>query len=334
MKKILLSTAIIVATAGVAAAEVTLSGSGRFGIVNFDDGVATTSDTVISSRLRFNVDAKLESDNGVTYGGRIRFQNSTGQTTSAFSPAMLYVESNGLRVEVGNANTAYDSVALMYNPELGYRGTSFGDPQGSYYGFNSGPYAGATVDDPATAGVDESSTGQTNRVGIYVAYSISGLNLKASFIQTDQVNDDVGVLGAAFGLDADESSIAVDYTFGQVTLAAAAAQNGNGIDGNDLVFVGAAYAFSDLGTVGINYNDNGDAAIGKTVTLYGNYKISDITVGAYVTDADGLDSLGTNPDTAYGIGASYDLGGATLAGSVQSDFLGDVTTDIGVSMNF
>ena len=313
MKKILLSTAMIVATAGMAAAEVTLSGSGRFGIVNFDDNVAATSDTIISYRLRFNVNAKLEADNGVTYGGRIRFQNSNGQTTSPFSPAMLYVESNGLRVEVGNANTAYDSVALMYNPELGYRGTSFGDPQGSYYGFNSGPYA--TVD--------------ANRVGIYVAYSVSGVNLKGSFIQADQTTDEGLVAG-----DENESSIAIDYTFGQVTLAAAAAENGSGFAGNDLVFVGAAYAFSDLGTVGINYNDNGSAFIGKTVTLYGNYKFGATTVGAYVTDADGLDAFLTNPDTAYGIGASYDLGGATLSGSVQSDFAGDVVTDIGVSMDF
>jgi outer membrane protein OmpU len=315
MKKILLSTAIIVATAGVAAAEVTLSGSGRFGIVNNDSTPAGVSETVISSRLRFNVDAKLESDNGVTYGGRIRFQNSTGQTTAPFSPAMLYVESNGLRVEVGNSNTAYDSVALMYNPELGYRGTSFGDPQGAYYGFNSGPYSAF---DPLNPGV----AGNENRVGIYVAYSINGLNLKASFIQSDQTSNE----GLLFG-DEDESSIAVDYTFGQVTLAAAAANDAAGIAGNDLVFVGAAYAFSDLGTVGINYNDNGFLA--ATTTLYGNYKFGATTVGAYVTDPDIAGA-----DTAYGIGASYDLGGATLAGSIQSGFGGEVISDLGVSMNF
>jgi outer membrane protein OmpU len=306
MKKILLSTAIIVATAGVAAAEVTLSGSGRFGIVNNDSTAPGVSETVISYRLRFNVDAKLEADNGVTYGGRIRFQNTEGNTTSPFSPAMLYVESNGLRVEVGNSNTAYDSVALMYNPELGYRGTSFGDPLGSYYSFNSGPYAASDV----------------NRVGIYVAYSINGLNLKASFVQADQTTDEGLVAG-----DENESSIAIDYTFGQVTLAAAATDNGNGFEGNDLVFVGAAYAFSDVGNVGINYNDNG--FIPETITLYGNYKFGATTVGAYVTDVDV-----SGADTAYGIGASYDLGGATLAGSVQSGFASEIITDIGVSMNF
>lgn len=304
MKKILLSTALMIATAGVAAAEVTLSGSGRFGIVNRDDALPGFASTVISSRLRFNVDAKLETDAGVTFGGRIRFQNSTGSVSAAFSPAMLYAEYNGLRVEVGNSNSAYDSVALMYNPELGYRGTSFGDPQGSYYGFNSGPYSAL----------------EANRVGIYVAYSVSGVNLKASYIQPDQT---------VTGSSNDESSVAVDYTFGQITVAAAGAWNAGGIANNDLIFVGAAYAFSDAGNVGINYNDNGLAAIGNTVTLYGNYNFGGTTVGAYVTDADQ-----TGADTAYGLGASYDIGGATIAGSIQSGFSGEVITDLGVSMSF
>ncbi|MDZ4394818.1 porin, partial [Cypionkella sp.] len=73
MKKILLSTTLLVATAGVAAAEVTLSGSGRFGL---DYAENRAVETQLNYRLRINVDAKFEADNGVTYGGRIRFQNS------------------------------------------------------------------------------------------------------------------------------------------------------------------------------------------------------------------------------------------------------------------
>ena len=305
MKKILLSTTLLIATAGVAAAEVTLSGSGRFGLVNVSPVGVNVAGTQVSARLRFNVDAKFEADNGVTYGGRIRFQHSTGSTSAAFSPAMLYVETNGFRVEVGNANSAYDSVALMYNSELGYLGRSAGDPLGNYYGFNSGPYGAA----------------EANRVGLYVAYSISGLNLKASYIQPNQ-----GLKTLPVGVD-DETSIAVDYTFGQITLAAAAAQNGGGVTNNDLVFVGAAYAFSDVGNVGLNYNDNGGNL--KTTTLYGNYKFGATTVGAYVTD-----SNVAGADTAFGLGASYDLGGATLAGSYQTGFANDDTFDIGVNFSF
>ena len=306
MKKILLTTALLAATAGAASAEITLSGSGRFGLAYTDSAAPGFSSTVLSYRLRVNVNAKFEADNGVTYGGRIRFQNSNGQATSPFSPAMLYVEASGVRVEVGNANTAYDSVALMYNPEVGFLSRSHGDPQGSYYGFNSGPYG----------------SGEANRVGIYAAYSVSGVNLKASLIQADQ---------SVSGGD-DEMSIAADYQAAQFTVAAAYAQNGGGIADNDLTFVGVAYKFGDAGSVGLNYNDNGTIGgleVGKTTTLYGTYSINGIGLIAYVTDSNVAAA-----DTAYGLGASYDLGGATLAGGIESGFAGEMRADLGVNMSF
>ena len=301
MKKILLSTTLLVATAGVAAAEVTLSGSGRFGL-DYSENRAV--ETQLNYRLRINVNAKFEADNGVTYGGRIRFQQSNGSVAAAFSPAMLYVEASGVRIEIGNVNTAYDSVALMYNPEIGFQERSFADPQGDYYGFSSGPYSAA----------------EARRVGIYAAYSYSGVNLKASYINPDQ----------AMTNGTTETSIAADYTMGQFTVAAAYADNAGGIDGNYLTFVGAAYQFSDAGAVGINYNDNGlNVGIGKTISLYGNYNINGVTVGGYVSDSD-VDGN----DTAYGIGAAYDLGGATLAGAIESGFDGNMRGDLGVRMSF
>jgi outer membrane protein OmpU len=305
MKKILLSTTMLALFAGAASAEVTLSGSGRFGLVYSDSAVSPDSKTRLHTRLRINVDAKFEADNGVTYGGRIRFQGVDGNA-AAFSPAMLYVEASGVRVEVGNANTAFDSVALMYNPEIGFTESSAGDPLGSYYSFSSGAYGANDLD----------------RTGIYAAYSISGFNLKASYVQPDQ-GSSAKLPGAA---DA-ETSIAVDYTTGQFTVAAAYAANGAGIEGNDLTFVGVAYKFSDAGNVGLNYNDNGGDW--KTTTIYGNYTMNGITFAGYVTD-----SNANGDDTAYGLGAAYDLGGATLAGAIHSDFGGKTWADLGVRMSF
>ncbi|MDB5665503.1 porin [Cypionkella sp.] len=325
MKKILLSTTMLALFAGAASAEVTLSGSGRFGL---DYAENRDAEVQLAYRLRINVDAKFEADNGVTYGGRIRFQNTNStqvvdvsdgaaviRNAAEFSPAYLYVEASGVRVEVGNSNTAIDSVALMYNPEIGFQESSFGDPEGNFYSFSSGPYG-------------------ANRVGIYAAYSYSGVNLKASYIQADQTVD-TGVNGSG----ADELSVAADFTTGQFTVAAAYADNGAGIEGNYVTFVGAAYAFSDVGNVGLNYNDNGEyGAWGKTITLYGNYTINGITLAGYVSDSDEeyIDEDGDlqDNDTAYGIGASYDLGGATLAGAIQSSFQGEMVGDLGVRMSF
>ncbi|MDZ4392028.1 porin, partial [Cypionkella sp.] len=235
---------------------------------------------------------------------------SNGSTAAAFSPAMLYVEASGVRVEVGNSNTAFDSVALMYAPEIGFQERSFGDPLGSYYSFSSGPYDFA----------------ENNRVGIYAAYSVSGVNLKASLVQPDQAEANPGVT------EQDEMSLAADYSNGQFTVAAAYVQNGLGIEDNDQTFVGVAYKFSDAGSVGLNYNDNGEIGgleVGKSYTLYGNYTVNGITLAAYVADLD-VDGA----DTAYGLGASYDLGGATLAGAIESGFLGETRADLGVRMSF
>ena len=317
MNKLLLTTALLAATAGAASAEITLSGSGRFGLVYNDAAGAGESTTALSYRLRVNVNAKFEADNGVTYGGRIRFQNTesssvvsgfdpiTGETltknAATFSPAMLYVEASGVRVEVGNANTAIDSVALMYNPEIGFTGSSYGDPQGSFFSFSSGAY-------------------QQDRVGVYAAYSVSGVNLKASYVQADQFDSTD---------DANETSIAADYTMGQFTVAAAYADKGAGIIGNYVTFVGVAYKVNDVANVGLNYNDNGLSPLGKTTTIYGNYTINGVTLGAYVSDSDAAAA-----DTAYGLGASYDLGGATLAGAIHSGFDGETFADLGVNMSF
>ena len=101
MKKVLLASTALIGFAGMAAADVTLSGSGRFGLVYNDDG--TTSDTNLSYRLRFNIDASTETDSGVKFGGRIRLQYDmngdgtgdvvdTGEGAAEVNAAMLYAE--------------------------------------------------------------------------------------------------------------------------------------------------------------------------------------------------------------------------------------------------
>ena len=80
MKKVLFATTALVATAGVAAADVTFGGYGRFGIF-YTDNDSTTGDssTDITSRFRLQIDATAESDAGVTFGARVRIQQNEGQ---------------------------------------------------------------------------------------------------------------------------------------------------------------------------------------------------------------------------------------------------------------
>ncbi len=338
MKNAFLATTALMLTAGIAAADVTVGGSGRFGLSyqeNHPTAVfpfpASSSETRLVYRLRLNFDASVETDSGVAFGGRIRMQNSNGQTGAALSPALVYVTYEGLRVEVGNANTAYDSVALMYNPEVGFLSRSFGDPLGDYYGFNSGPYGASNI----------------NRIGVLVSYSVGGLNARLSYIDPDQNAVDINAANGNSDENV-ETSISVDYTMGAFTVAAAYAEDAGGISGNNLTFVGAAYAIDENTNVGLNYNDNGNYVDGPlpgdvvdngtSITLYGSRDFGQISALAYVTNLDidrGILPPGVSySDTAYGIGVGYDLGGAVLSAGIEQGFNKLTRGDIGVTFNF
>jgi outer membrane protein OmpU len=380
MKKVLFATTALMLTGGMAMAEVTIGGNARFGLLYQETDRDTDTETTVSYRLRFNIDASKETDSGVTFGGRIRMQyNSSdsdaidlavtdgtsgalvrdaggnftfqqgGTSGAGLNAAKIYASYEGMTVEVGNVDTAYDSAALLYNSELGYLDRSFGDPQGFYYSYSSSPYDVAEQD----------------RMGIAFSYSVGEFNGRISWVTPNQLGDILdttcdtpltdfgdGTLqcnDADFGTlieddRADEFGISGDYTFDAFTVSAAYTQDGNGISGNDLGFIGVEYAVGDVGGVGLLWIDNGDFApdddtvgdLGQQWTLYGNYKFDAWIVKGYIANNNELGDLAGDDgqDTVYGIGADYDLGGATLSGSVQQGYSGNTTADIGVRFSF
>lgn len=90
------------------------------------------SDFNFTSRIRIDFVASGETDGGLKFGGRIRLQlddeggRSDPGGQEELSAAYVYAEASGFRVEVGNSNTAFDSLASLYNAELGYIGNSHG----------------------------------------------------------------------------------------------------------------------------------------------------------------------------------------------------------------
>lgn len=329
MKKVLFATTALVLTAGMAAAEVKLSGTARAGLAYSEDDNSATKDTLVSYRLRFNIDASKELDSGVTLGGRIRLQYDAGDATgdaqadgdhfdpdvggaAELSAAYIYGETGGFRVEVGNANGAIDSMATLFNSELGFIGTTQGSYNLlSYASFSSGPYSGDEV----------------NTIGIFASYEVGGLVARFSYHTPDQTVEDLP------DGTSEEYSVSVDYTSGAFSVGAGYVFNGGYEDGNDGYVVTGEYAINDTTKVGLQVlgtnTDGGDDNTG--VTLYGNTELNGVGLGAFIstTDEDGVES-----DTAYGIGASYDLGGATLAGTIQQGFDENTYADVGISFSF
>jgi outer membrane protein OmpU len=80
MKKILLATTMLVGGASIAAAEVSVSGTARMGLVSgFSDGVAANgdeSDVVFNSRVRVIFTLSNETDSGLAFGASIRADNA------------------------------------------------------------------------------------------------------------------------------------------------------------------------------------------------------------------------------------------------------------------
>jgi outer membrane protein OmpU len=313
MKKLLLASTALMAGAVAAAADtgVTISGYGRFGLVYDSSATSPVKKTQIHTRLRFNIDAKTETDSGVVFGGRVRLQHTNGdigaysvtptptptsvvaQTSARLSPALLYVTYEGLRVEVGNANGAFDSAALLYDSELGLVDSSGGDSRSSFYSFATGPY-------------------DVNRMGVFASYSMSGFSGKISYITPDQTTS-AGVV--------EETSIALSYENDMFVVSAAAAQDAGGRLNNDIWFIGAAYKGLPNTTIGLNYIDegidSGNVSLGKTAVLYANYTMDAWTFKGYIAHNDYADN---DTDTVAGIGADYDLGGAKLTGGIQKGY--------------
>jgi outer membrane protein OmpU len=311
MKKLLIASTALIAVAGAAAAEtgVKIGGMGRFGLVNYSGNGPGVADTRVDARLRFNIDATTETDSGVVFGGRIRMQWDDGATTAGLSAARLNVGFEGLNVEVGNSNTAFDSAALLYNSEIGYISSSAGNSRSNFFSFSSGPLGGVDY------------------MGIFASYSMNGFTGMASYVTPDQ-NTSAGVF--------EETSIALSYENDMFTVAAAGAQDGGGISGNDIWYLGGAYKGLANTTIGLNYIDEGidgaGVSLGSTIVGYAHYSMGNgVTLKGYISNND---YVGNATDTGFGIGADYDLGGATLAGGIQRDYAEETYVDFGVRFDF
>jgi outer membrane protein OmpU len=304
MKKVLFATTALVLSAGFASADVTLSGYGRFGLQYDDSAAVGMAETTTETRMRLNIDASKETDGGVTFGGRIRVQydNDSASGSSDLNAAMMYATYGGFRMEVGNVNQAMDSAPLVYASELGLVSSSFGDIQSSFYAYNTGAYA----------------VTETNRMGVSASYSMGAFSGMFSYINPDQTTTG----------GTQETSLYLAYAAGPLTVAAAGTWDAAGVSGDDIAFIGAAYQVNDAINVGLNYTDE---VVGETIVGYGSYTMGATTLRGYIANNSDPANL---TDTAYGIGADYDLGGATLLGGIQKGYAKETVADFGVKFAF
>lgn len=329
MKKILFASTALVATAGMAAAEINFSGLGRFGLryiennassaavqtatnpadnstVRFlNQGGAVRDDTFLESRFRLNIDGNAETDGGVAFSARVRLQaddNADGSAgTAGLNGARFTTQYEGFRVDVGNIAGVIDNLPGYYGFEPGL--TAF-----------TGQYVGA---DFAFDAYTSTGAGEN---GIFAQYAFGNFAVSASYSGDDAGSDytifaptitlgdgadhvittgDSEQYGISFAYNADTWNVALGYaeTSGlQATTWTAAA--GTGI-------------LSSTGTT----NADAEMIVLSAGATFGAFT-GNILIGDESSDAD---PTGVFFDTFYGVSGSYEVGAATTIGFSYGD---------------
>ncbi len=333
MKKYLLATSALVLSAGVAAAEVNVTGDGRMGLT-YDE--SAENEFAFHSRLRARFNFSGTTDNGLTFGGWFRAQTAPDAASGNMGTGGGNVFISGAfgRLTMGDADGAASaSVGDLH--EVGLTGLGFGN-ETTYFqnNFNDGLL----------------NTGGTN---LLYTYSFGDTTFNASIGQINANGADTNLYGAlgavvpagdvnSYGLgvrhEMGDFAVGVGYEWGDVDL-----DLGGGFanyDGTHLV-LGVEGNFAGVQARAIVGRAGGDLkdlieAIGGSKTQYG------VSVSAEVMPATTVYAYGRRDflKTEWlGIGAAYDMGGgaAVVGGVVNSKEVGmssNTRADFGVRFSF
>lgn len=309
MKKILMASTMLVATAGVAAAEITFDGFGRFGLTydeGRDDGAVARSNTQLDQRFRVNIVGKTETDNGVEFRARLRLEsndNGIGQGQgggNVVEAPEFGVSAGGFNVFLGNTSDLIDSGDIVDYYGNGVGLTDFAETSS---GFNlpiNGIDGGGTIDPT-----------------IKTSYTIGGFTVGASF--SDNALDSA----------TEEYQFGAGYKFGNYSVGAVIGNVDDQVDDQDFY---AASFNGDLGSFAFSLlvadiDGQDDTSFGGSIS---------VPVGAATSISVAVADNGVQgDDTSYGIGFRHSLGGGVrLQGGVGENNSGNVVGDLGVIFNF
>lgn len=272
MKKVLFATTALVATAGVAAADVTFGGYGRFGVMYMEDGDGPGDDSVdVTSRFRLQIDATAESDAGVTFGARVRIQQNEGQQGMT-NGARFFARSGGFEVGVGNIYGALEFMPGMYPIDLGLTGLGY---EYTAYQFRGDAYSSGGL-------------GASGSNGVEVMWSSGDLSVHVSASDTN-----------------DRIAGHIAYTWNGWTFALGAQDSDSASDTELALSAGGSFGVAD---VTLAYADNGTA--GDHWVLAGRFDVGAATdVEVYVADADNFAESSYGIDFNHDLGGGTSLRG-------------------------
>ncbi|MGY6697083.1 MAG: porin, partial [Roseinatronobacter sp.] len=240
MKKLLLATTALTLSAGVAAADVALSGNARMGVVY--DG----EDFGFNSRLRVQFTLSGETDGGLAFGGSIRADNADGAgggnvDTGGMTQGSVFISGEFGRLSMGDVAGAAEFIAGDL-AGVGVTGLRFlnentflsnADRAAARYDYSIEGFTFAlSADEPrasdtyavavgytfegfgAGVGYEHAGSGLNHIIG-YASASFEGVNIKATY---GRASSD---LVAAQGFDSrNQYGLSVSGSFDDVTVTA------------------------------------------------------------------------------------------------------------------
>ena len=291
MKKILLTTTAMVAFAGAASAEVSLSGYAEMGIIG---GSAAGFETQFHNDIDVKFTLSGETDNGLTFGATIDLDEVTNVGDDNGIPntgndSSVFISGGFGTITMGDTDGAFDWAMQEVGDNVA---NAIADDHTAHAGFNGnsadGAYDGQVLRYDNTFGdfgvaisaeMDDTGVGSTSwGLGVKYNASLGGVDLGLGLAYHDYDVD------SAWGLSVD-------------------AKFGNGFR--------AILNYSDLG-------DTDGGGVGETHTGIG----LGYTSGAVSVEANyGIYDEGTNEQSGIGLAVNYDLGGGAvvMAGYGDSD---------------
>ena len=312
MKKLLIASTALVATAGMAAAEVSLSGYAEMGI--FNDG----TDTVFHNDIDVTFNLSGETDSGLTFGATIDLDEVTNAGDDNGIPAQsndasVWIKGGFGNLTLGDTDGAFDWAMS----EVGMI-SAIADDHTTHAGFNF------------NSGLDGSGTGQVLRYdntfgdfSVALSYEM-GASATASTFAVSTTSAIVTTVAGTAATD-DVLGVAVKYTadLGGTTLGL-----GLGYQKQDTVDVVGISATTSFGAVNVALNYSDHSVDGTHMGIGLGYTAGDLSLAAnygdYESGADG-----------FGLAANYSLGGgAVVMAGYGNSSTGTDTYSLGLGLSF
>jgi len=301
MKKVLLTTTALVMTAGVAAAEVSFSGTTQVSVSN-----TQSAGNDLNTHIDFNVAVSGASDNGITMSAGFGYDAGRqvdagdfeldGEEAAGSAIAVTETETGSgddVNTVTGDNNPAWSTAAPSLT--IGYAGvtvTADGSGVADLYNgdVNSGDLGVSGSMGGISFGLTTALSKGDDNTSMSLGYSMG--DVAVSYVSTNNAD---GVAGR------DGSMMSISYTMGDMKITASSDDDGNTADA--VQKVGVSYVMDAL-TVSYSAASNGDAGsnIGDDWDVSVSYSAGALTA-----------SVATDEDSVSKISASYDLGGGVNA---------------------